>query len=250
MRNALGPSYSPAERLDTFMKFLGYGNPFEPFPGRKGSLWFIGIEEALDSCETSSADASVIKCYGKQWKHTDVDATTEKTGVYVTIAKLAVLLNEAARSDGEEHCHRDADNWATYRRNELFQEHSRAGVFQTNLYPLGKPRATEPLPTHYWEIFGFDDSNSYQRICENQRWQDIRNLKSQAHPWLTICFGKNYWDKFSACLKLGEKESRGQFELYKRDGVILTPFFSSRPNCMPNKRILELASIIRSFPFT
>ena len=248
MRNALVPSYSPAERLDTFMKFLGYGNPFEPFPGRKGSLWFIGIEEALDSCETGSADASVIKCYGKQWAYTGVDETTETTGVYVAIAKLAVLLNEATRSDGADHCHRDADGWATYRRDELFREHSRAGVFQTNLYPLGKPRATESLSPQCRDIFGLD--SSYHAMCEDQRWQEIRNLRSRAHPWLTICFGKSYWDKFSVCLKLGEKEARGQFELYNNDGVILAPFFSSRPNCMPNKRILELASIIRGFSFT
>ena len=68
------------------------------------------------------------------------------------------------------------------------------GVFQANLYPLGKPRCHQ-WPSHYKDLFGLGpaDQERYKLIVRKKRFPLIRQFQSRHRPQATICFAKTCW---------------------------------------------------------
>lgn len=120
--------------------------------------------------------------------------------------------------------YKDADD---YWFNRLFQEGSK--VFQSNLYPLGKPRLKESISPSACELFGVtpDQYSKFVRMKNTSRFMAIKALKENCTPKVTICFGKAGWADFRDLFDLSGKAARMEspFEIYDSERVILTPFF-------------------------
>jgi hypothetical protein len=136
------------------------------------------------------------------------------------------------------------DSWGRYRDERLFARDTE--VAQANLYPLGK-KSLDSWPDRYREWFGGpDEYRAWIQDDSAGRFPLLRSERRSAGDPLTICFGKSDWPNYVRCLNLPAQVAADDldFRVYRIQRVILTPFFSSRRNCMPLIRIQRLIDVI------
>lgn len=196
---------SPARAFKIVNGYLGWGDPAEKW------IWFIGIEEAdpwgkIEKGYPKEAQMNPLDRAKNQIKRFEERtqgnwyscATTDevykptRTPVFRNIAQIVCKF-----SAKEKDC-------KTYREKRLFREGCR--VFQTNLFPLGKPKTTE-WPDYYKQLFGYgkDDIRLYEEEVENTRFPEILRRWSEGEPQATICLGQDYVHKFKNLFGLPEQ---------------------------------------------
>ncbi len=159
-------------------RYLGWGDPSE------GGIWFVGIEEAGvwggDNLSSILAvEEPIINLAKKQIKELDlIDGWYKNSSWEPTKSRLLKVIEDIADAVGVSR----AVLW-------------RAGckVFQTNLYPLGRPR-TRDWPPHYKKLFDFgkEDLDRYKKQVQEKRFPDIRKRWLLSKPKATICFGTSH----------------------------------------------------------
>lgn len=115
---------------------------------------------------------------------------------------------------------------AEYRDDELWREGS--WIFQSNLYPLGKPNLRE-WPEHYEPLFGFSehDRAEYKSAVRKIRFPLIRKFREESKRQATICFGNAGWDDFELLLELDPKnaiQTKSQTKTYQDERIMLVTF--------------------------
>lgn len=189
---------NPETAFNIVNGYLGWGDPSE------GGIWFVGIEEAEewgiveeDYPEEAQKDqlerARIQIKRGDQrlqdgwYEYSKWKSKEGKSHVLKVIAEISSELSGSGSS------------LVDYKKDRLW----RAGykVFQTNLYPLGKPTTSSWLP-HYKKLFhlGPEDLSQYEEKVK-KRLDKIKERWVESKPQATVCFGTSsqYKDKFQRC---------------------------------------------------
>ena len=210
------------DHFEILNNFMGIGEP-------SGGIWFVGLEEAYQWKKNVEDDKKWYERYKDRYFCIDageIDASANEYGkgftkIYDIMSKILIGLK-----NGPKH---EYNGWKGYRANILFQK--RSGVFQANLYPLGKKRLDE-WPAHYEKVFGFgkSDTKKYLSVIREQRFPKLRVFWKESRPLSTICFGKAGWDDFLRLFELDKEEFREEdsIRVYKKQRIIFTPFFDYR----------------------
>lgn len=225
------------DHFEILNNFIGIGEP-------SGGIWFVGLEEAYRWRMNVEDDKENYERYKDMYfcvDESEVEKSAKEHGkrftkIYDIMSKILSGLKRDPKGE--------YNGWREYRANILFQKGS--GVFQANLYPLGKKRLDE-WPEHYEKIFGVGkrDINKYLSIVREQRFPRLRVFWNQSRPLSTICFGVAGWDDFVQLFEL-DKEGFGEedsIRVYKKQRIILTPFFDYRH--MSHRRIARVINILK-----
>lgn len=224
------------EHFEILNDFMGIGEP-------AGGIWFVGLEEAYQWNENVEDDKKWYDRYQDRYfciEAGEIGGSAKEYGkgftkIYDIMSKILTGL----KTNPDEF-----NGWKGYRDNVLFQKGS--GVFQTNLYPLGKKRLAE-WPPHYERIFGFGKSgmDRYLSIVREQRFPKLRAFWEESRPFSTICFGVAGWVDFGRLFELGaeEFEEEDLVRIYKKRKIIFTPFFDYRH--MSHKRIGRMVNHLK-----
>lgn len=231
------------ERFRILNEFIGCGTLHAP-------IWFIGLEEAGEWKEDPEKDREQYDKYARRSlpvENGEIEkqvrqAREERRGytkIYDIMSKLVVAITIPDQPNFLE--------WKEYRNKKLLQ--ANGITFQANLFPLGKNSVGE-WPDHYKNLFGFgkEDRSEYERMVISDRFPGrfhlLRSQWKDAAPIITVCFGFSRWRDFENLLKPAEPpEEFDNCKLYKKSGVILTPFF--KYPFMPHTRIQGLAEKLR-----
>ena len=224
------------ERFRILNEFIGSGTLDAP-------IWFIGMEEAYEWDEDPEKDRETYDNYTRQWfpaegGKIEKDAEVNRrryTKIYDIMSKLVIRIKNPDQPDFQD--------WKEYRNKKLIQADNI--TFHANLFPLGKKSANE-WPDHYKNLFGLGkkDISEYERMVKCVRFPLLRSKWEAAAPVITVCFGFSRWRDFENLLKPTEPpEEFDNCKLYKKSGVILTPFF--KYPFMPHTRIQGLAEKLR-----
>lgn len=218
--------------------FMGIGEP-------SGGIWFVGLEEAYQWSKDIEYDKGIYDRYKNRCFCVDPGEIAKNakeygnkfTKIYDIMSKVLVGL----QNDPDE-----CDGWKRYRDNILFQKGS--GVFQANLYPLGKKRLDE-WPSHYEKIFGLgkSDIKKYLSLVREQRFPSLRAFWKESSPLSTICFGVAGWDDFVQLFELDKEvfEEEDLIRTYKKQRIIFTLFFDYRH--MNHRRINRVVNSLKVF---
>lgn len=224
------------EHFEILNDFMGIGEP-------AGGIWFVGLEEAYQWNENVEDDKKWYDRYQDRYfciEAGEIGGSAKEYGkgftkIYDIMSKILTGL----KTNLDEF-----NGWKGYRDNVLFQKGS--GVFQTNLYPLGKKRLAA-WPPHYERIFGFgkSDINRYLSIVREQRFPKLRAFWGKSRPLSTICFGVAGWGDFVNLFELDKVEFREEdsIRVYERQKIIFTPFFDYR--YMSHKRIGQVGNSLK-----
>jgi hypothetical protein len=206
--------------LEIALRQIGWGDP-------TGGVWFVGLEGAaawtnqdeLDAFAQRPAAISdgdiLYECSDPPSNIADEHQHDPRGQVWRWQSQIATLLSLTPRSVDE------------YARRCLWFRGS--GVFQANLYPLGKPRLSQ-WPAHYQQLFGLGpaDQERYKLIVRKRRFPLIRSFHQRARPQATICFGKTCWNEFEDLFDLWEgpadPESDDNLRSYAARRILLVPF--------------------------
>lgn len=217
--------------------FMGIGEP-------AGGIWFVGLEEAYQWNKNVEDDKKWYDRYKDRYfciETGEIDRSAKEYGkgftkIYDIMSKILTGLEDSPK--------RECNGWREYRANVLFQKGS--GVFQANLYPLGKKRLAE-WPPHYEEIFGFgkNDIDRYLSIVREQRFPKLRAFWKKSRPLSTICFGVVGWADFGDLFELDkdEFEEDDSIRVYKKQRTVFSPFFDYRH--MSHKRISRVVNDLK-----
>lgn len=201
--------------------WLGWGDP-------KRGVWFIGIEEGK-----TFTPAKIAEMKGRLFQPV-VSDRTRNSPVQVRTASIVCSLNGIPATP-------------EYRRSRLGRPGS--GVFNGNLYPLGRP-STTTWPATYSRLFGLTAHGYLARSSAMRayRFQLFRHARATWRPQAIVCFGKSGWADFRELFRLRDEEGRysSQFDIWAYDAarVIVTPHFS-RGSLMPNRAVVHVARILR-----
>jgi hypothetical protein len=223
-------------------QFLGWGNP-------QGQYWFIGIEEADEWCKDDAKDQTAIAQYKKKIVYAEPGQMQEErnrhkgrfTPIYDIMSEI--VLRAGGQWAGREKA-RD------YTNNQLF--HKSSDTFQINLFPLGK-RSLASWPQDYKRRFGFESKKEYMKYVRNgcRLKEMIYNEWKRHNPnKITVCFGVTEWPLFKKALRLSDAawpQAEDWLQVYVKERVILCPFLSPRPQCMPSGRRSVLANEVKKF---
>lgn len=216
--------------------FMGIGEP-------AGGIWFVGLEEAYQWKKNVEDDKKWYDRYRDRYFCIEVGEIEGSaiaygrgfTKIYDIMSKILTGLE----NDSDEY-----DGWKRYRANVLFQKGS--GVFQANVYPLGK-KSLDEWPAHYEEIFGFGktDIKKYLSIVREQRFPRLRAFWKESSPLSTICFGVAGWGDFAKLFELDneEFEEEDSIRVYEKRRFIFTPFLDYRH--MGHRRINRVVNSLK-----
>jgi hypothetical protein len=223
--------------FEILKNFMGVGEPNE-------GIWFVGIEEAYQWKENVDEDKDKYLKYKERvfcQCPGELENDANSYGIYYTkiyqiMSKIVVGIKKIDPSE--------PDNWKVYQNRFLMQKGS--GVFQTNIYPLGKKKVGD-WPKYYKKLFGYGAENTkeYESVVRKERFPLIRSFWRKSNPPLTICFGIESWGDFESLFEIeGEKytEENG-IRIYADKRIMLTPFFDNRK--IPNAMISRIAGIAR-----
>jgi hypothetical protein len=217
--------------FDILNGFKGFGNP-------EANIWFVGIEEGSNWSGSPEEDRKAYERYEKGYFWSEPQEENEYTSVYDVMSKIIFGLGVASGAILE------------YRDKVMFKKDG--GVFQANLYPLGKP-TVKTWPGYYKQVFGYGESEieRYKKDVRQTRFPELRKFWEQYSPSITICFGSTFWSDYKKlfCLDAEPDEilDSGYMEIFRRGKrvIYLTPFFSYRRHCMPKERIDKLVQRLR-----
>ena len=224
------------EHFEILNNFMGIGEP-------AGGIWFVGLEEAYQWNKNVEDDKKWYDRYKDRYfciETGEIDRSAKEYGkgftkIYDIMSKILTGL----KTNPDEF-----NGWKRYRAKVLFQKGS--GVFQTNLYPLGKKRLAE-WPPHYERIFGFgkNDIDRYLSIVREQRFPKLRAFWKKSRPLSTICFGVAGWGDFVNLFELDKEEfmEEDSIRVYKKQKTIFSPFFDYRH--MSHKRISRIVNDLK-----
>jgi len=191
-------------RFNILNSFKGFGEP-------NNGLWFIGIEEGGSWNEDPARDIKMYEEYSAGYFLSSCAGNRSK--IYETISKTV--------------CESASISWQNYKDKILFQKD--CGVFQANLYPLGKPKV-KTWPDYYKKLFGYGktDISDYRENVRQTRFPMLRKFWDQSMPIATVCFGSTFWADFRCLLKLNEDKAKPHgnfpFQLYETEKVVLHDF--------------------------
>lgn len=206
--------------LEKVLKGIGWGDP-------AGGLWFVGLEGAgawIDQQEVDAFDkrAAAIQDGDIIYECADppIDENTEN--IHDSHGQVWRWQSQIASS-----LSRSRHDIAEYARRCLWFRGY--GVFQANLYPLGKPRLNQ-WPSHYQDLFGLGplDQDRYKLVVRKKRFPLIRQFQLRHRPQATICFGRTCWTEFEDLFDLWESPadpaSDKDIRLYSDERTMLVPF--------------------------
>mgnify|MGYP003393887095 CR=1 FL=1 len=158
---------NPETAFDIVNRYLGWGDPGEP---NRSGIWFVGIEEA-----ENWGNLDIAKKQFKELELELIDGWYKNSFWEPTNSQLLKVIKEIAEEFGVS-------------KEILWRSGCR--IFQTNLYPLGKPN-TNYWPSHYKELFNFgkQDVDRYKEEVEQDRFHNIKNRWVSSKPQATVCFG-------------------------------------------------------------
>lgn len=197
---------SEKENLNTFMQFLGYGNP-------SNKIWFIGIEEGGNIIDYKTFKDELKKRQNNKYLY--MENSNQRTQVWDIIFELM------------------KDKKESLTRNNMFKKET-SSFFLSNLFPLPKPHTTSKILQEYQPYFGnvILDSQKYLSLTRFERYPIIYEMWKKEFPRLTICFGISYHAEFINLLNLGhskyESILNGHLYYFEDEKVLLTPFFNRR----------------------
>jgi hypothetical protein len=204
----------PAMAFKIVNSYLGWGDPGE------GGIWFVGIEEASDwgIVDEDYPDEVQIDPLERAWRQIKRLDQRLQDGWYEysrwkpkerKSPVLEVMAEIASDSSG------GCSSLVDYKKDQLW----RAGckVFQTNLYPLGRP-TTSSWPPHYKKLFDLEqaDFSRYEERVK-KRLDKIKVRWVESEPQATVCFGTSsqYKDKFQYCFLDGQGLPLTEHPTYK-----------------------------------
>lgn len=207
-------------------------NSFKGFGEPKDSIWFIGIEEG------GIMDEDIVQKYSMGIYNTEKKGENEGSDVYQIISKIMVQLIYQ----------KDNLDWYKYKDERLFRHNEK--VFQTNVYPLGRPdESTWSKKYKALFAFGKNDIAKYREVVTQERFPMLYNFWRENEPKLTICFGKGHWKEFITLLKLDSNlfhdENDSIIKVHPEKKVVLTPFFNNR--FMSTNRIQNLIEVVKKY---
>lgn len=215
---------------------MGIGEP-------SGGIWFVGLEEAYQWNKNAEDDKKWYDRYKDGYfciETGEIDGSAKEYGIGFT--KIYDIMSKILT--GLENNSDEYGGWKRYRANVLFQKGS--GVFQANLYPLGK-KSLDEWPAHYEEIFGFGktDIKKYLSIVREQRFPQLRRFWKKSRPLSTICFGVVGWADFAELFELDKEEFEedDSIRVYEKQKIIFTPFFDYRH--MSHQRISRVVNDLK-----
>ena len=209
-----GISHEEAFRIAN--NFLGWG---ERDIDGKGSLWFVGLEEAakwtpeaLQRYCNRGEDQSIDE-------HPEMGASEIFSGVTGYCSKIACSLSGGY--GGLE--------WRRYRKEKLWRVG--CGILHINLFPIGRTCRSE-YPEDVKTLFGYGQENwrEYERVVfASDRFERITKLwRAEPRPQAVICFGKEGWQYTDAIFELKPHDKQGsayKFWVDEHKRVIQTKFF-------------------------
>lgn len=232
--------------LEAALRPIGWGDP-------AGGLWFVGLEGAeawnnQDEIDAFSRRPAAItegdilyECSGPPASAADEHQHDPRGQVWRWQSLIATSLSRTPCTIDE------------YARRRLW--FSGSGVFQANLYPLGKPRLSQ-WPPHYQHLFGLGptDHERYKLIVRKKRFPMIRSFHERSQPQATICFGKTCWTEFEDLFDLWEgpadPNSNGDLRSYADRRIVLAPFLGvgQMSDILANRIVARLSDWNVSLP--
>jgi len=194
--------------LDTFMRFIGYGNP-------SSKIWFVGIEEGGDISSDEIFNKELLKRKGKTYIYQDIEGQYSRTWD---------IIFDVIRQ-----------KYPHMRKTDMFKE-DKSEIFLSNLFPLPKPttrsRNYETYRKHFGDIITKDMEIEYRSLIRSERYPIIYNLWRAQKPHITICFGMSYHCEFMLLFQLGHSRVENLYcknvYYFPDERVLLTPFFNKR----------------------
>jgi len=218
------------KNFDFICRVLGWGDP-------QRGIWFIGMEEATKWCSELQisqyrnrnslrridlrGETAYIDSVDPANRYEHHSGGSRRKQIMNMQTRISMPLSEAGPKVMEE-----------YREQRLWCDNS--GVFQSNIFPLGKPKVRDPLPKEYktWFGYGPSDHEKYVRDTKLFRFDLIRRLRETYKPQVIVCFGKSFWHHAAEIFELREittfSDNLGFFE---RERVVLTPFLGQGMSC-------------------
>jgi hypothetical protein len=204
---------NPETAFNIVNRYLGWGDPGE------GGIWFVGIEEAskwgdaeddhpdevqMDELERAREQIKRRdQCVQDGWYEYSKWKPKEKSSALRVIAEIASELSKSSLSVVD------------YKSDKLWRKG--CNVFQTNLYPLGRP-TTRDWPERYKKLFnlGKEDFFQYEEKVKT-RFDGIKERWGKSKPQATVCFGTSaqYKDKFQHCFLDGQGFPLTEHPTYK-----------------------------------
>lgn len=230
------------EYFNVINEYLGWGDPAQ------GGLWFVGLEEAGESKEKDIIELRQ-RLNGRLYEPIVAGQLRKNYETYCSEGKryttTNLIMSKIVIHSGFE---KEYEDPREYWFGKLFQEGSK--VFQSNLYPLGKNSWDGEFPSHYKDLFGFENNKesrkSYEKTVSEKRWKLLKDLWDKRKPSVTICFGKIGWTTFKEIFDLQEPcDKKYGMEFYEQQRVVLTPFFVSHQ--MSEKRIEKLSETLKKW---
>jgi len=216
---------TPEDRLRVVNEWLGWGDPH-------GGLWFIGVEEGTTFTE------QIVSSRRGRFQFVE-DERNRNSPVALRTANVVCRLT---------------GNGSTRQYRNSRMGHRGSGVFNGNLFPLGKPSLAD-WPKEYGNLFGLTRSGYQARhgLLAARRHQLFRGLRRRSRPQAIICFGKAYWQEFEDLFVSNPSQAvhvdKHEMRVYKSDRVVLTPHFS-RGSLMPNTALDHLVEILKRWSVT
>ena len=220
----------PNENFDYLNLLMGWGDPgCTAAPG----LWFIGIEEAERWCCEQIAEEGIERSRARSaanngtWENINQEIRDGWNGLGregLSIRKGMAYISYRLT----ENCSENVEGAEQYRHSRMFDLGS--GTFQSNLFPLGKPQASNPLPQEAMDFYGLDNMQDYKDRIGAARFRALRAFWGGKSPRAIVCFGKTRWHEFRGALGLiheaGEIRGNGKLCVYPESRVVMTPHFS------------------------
>lgn len=205
----------PTRAFEEVNNYLGTGDP-------SGGVWFIGLEEG-EAWEDSS-EKEIMEFYvGREFAYV---TDKERAAFSIGGQKIREFMCKMVQPFSDQF---KAKSWNDFHKEVLWEKGY--GVFQANLYPIGKPFRNVWLP-HFKTLFGFgpEDRQEYEKYVRGTRFKKISLMRQESVPQATICFGMSGWDDFKLLLNLNQSPSKELFKnviCYENEKVILTPHFAN-----------------------
>jgi hypothetical protein len=206
------------DNFDLMCRTIGWGDPY-------GGLWFVGIEEAvpwrtLDEI-ADFRNRPTLRKHEINGHTVDTDMVRSNPVGRRQIRNYQSYIASELSSGGPH-------SMDAYRDERLWRDGS--AVFQSNLYPLGKPKESESLPEYYRDLFGYgpNDVKEYQCDTKAVRFPLVRLSHLYFKPQATVCFGKgrDNWGRFVELFELTSSGEDGNgIVCYPRERMVFTPFF-------------------------
>ena len=216
------------------LEFKGYGNP-------KNSIWFIGIEEALEydkdtinqsyHKEVNVSEKGDYQKYKEEFRKDPSNKKRRYTSIYDIIGKI---MSEVSGID-----------YLEYMNEYIFTKEG--DCFLTNYYPLGKRSTKTALPEKYKEWFDIHSEPEYQYLVKENRGKELYEFWVDNKPRITIAFGIQNWENIKKAFKLQDlsfKPFDEKMELCLEHNFYLCPFFVNHQ--MSGERIEKLVNKIKS----